>query len=307
MARGISISENFGDLLDARFHKIYTTEYEENIKESMAPMLYGMDTSDKDSERVSGVGGLTDVPDFDGTIGYDSPSQLYDVTYTFPEKALGIKVERKLYDDTQFGIMDRRPFGLAISIARTREKMAAAPFNNAFTDTTPGNTTGGDGAAICSASHPYSPDDATTMSNTGSTAMSATAIEATRRLGHNSIFNDRGELMLVNYDTIICTVNNEETAWEVINSKGKVETANNNRNFHTGRYKLAVWDRLTDSNNWFMVDSKLLKLFNIWYDRIKPEFDMDRDFDTKIAKWSVYFRAGLGPADWRPFYGHNVT
>lgn len=303
----LAITENFGDLLDARFRKIYTTEYAENIKESMIPMLYGVDTSDRNYEKVSGVGALTDVPDFDGSIDYDSPSQLYDVEYTFPEKALGIKVERKLYDDDLFGIMDRRPFGLAVSVARTREKSAAELFNDGFTDTTPGNTTGGDGVALFSSSHPYSPQDATTMDNAGSTAMSATAIEATRRIGHNSVFNDRGELMLINYDLLVCTVNNEETAWEVINSKGKVETANNNRNFHYGRYKLAVWDRLTDSNNWFMADSKLMKMFMIWYDRIKPEFEHDRDFDTKVAKWSVYMRYGLGPAEWRWGYGHNVS
>ena len=158
---------------------------------------------------------------------------------------MGFKVERKLYDDDMFGIMDRRPWQLAVSSARTREKTGAGIFNGAFV-----GTDGPDSLPLCSASHPYSPDDATTWSNAGSTALSATAIEATRRIGHTSIFNDRGQLMGVNYDTILCTVNNEETAWEVINSTGKTDTADNNRNFHQGRYKLAVWDRLTDSNNW---------------------------------------------------------
>lgn len=304
---GTAITENFADLLDARFRKIYQEEYQENIKESMIPMLYAMKTSIRDYEKLSGIGALSDVPDFDGSLDYDSPGQLYDVQVDFPEKAKGIKVERKLYDDDLFGIMDMRPRGLAISVARTREKSGASQFNDIFTDTTPGNRTNGDGVALCSSSHPYSPDDATTQSNAGSTALSATAIEATRRIGHNSIFNDRGELLSVNYDLILCTVNNEETAWEVINSKGKVETANNNRNFHYGRYKLAVWDRLTDSNNWFMIDSRLMKLFNCWYDRVKPEYNQDRDFDTLVAKWSVYMRYGTVAADWQWIYGHNVS
>jgi hypothetical protein len=132
-------------------------------------------------------------------------------------------------------------------------------------------------------------------------------VEATRRIGHTSIFNDRGELMLMNYDTILCTVNNEEDAWEIINSTGKVNTANNNPNFHQGRYKLAVWDRLTDSNNWFMMDSKLCKMFILWWDRVKSEFKYDRDFDTLVAKWSIYMRYSAGWADWRPVYGHNVS
>ena len=56
-----------------------------------------------------------------------------------------------------------------------------------------------------------------------------------------------------------------------------------------------------------MLDSKLCKMFLLWYDRVKPEFNYDRDFDTLIAKWSVYMRYGVDHADWRPVYGHNVT
>ncbi len=47
MVATMMLTENFGDLLDSRFRKIYTTEYEENIKESMIPYLYSMDSSTK--------------------------------------------------------------------------------------------------------------------------------------------------------------------------------------------------------------------------------------------------------------------
>lgn len=297
-----ALTENFGDLLDSRFRKIYDTEYKENVDESMVPMIFGMETSSKNYEMVSGIGGMGDVQDFDGSISYDSVGQLYDKTFSFPEYALGFKVERKLYDDDLFGIMDRRPWQMAVSVARTREKLGVSIFNGAFV-----GTDGPDSLPLCSASHPYSPDDATVMSNSGSTALSPTSVEATRRIGHTSIFNDRGELMLINYDSILCHISNEETAWELINSAGKVDTADNNRNFHQGRYKLAIWDRLSDSNNWFMYDSKLVKMFLLWWDRIKPEFNYDRDFDTLVAKWSTYYRCAVGWADWRPVYGHNVS
>ena len=302
MVQAIAISENFGDLLDSRFRKIFQTEYKERINESMIPFLFGMEKSTRAYEMMSGVGGMSDLQDFDGSISYDSFGQLYDKTFTFPEKCLGIKVERKLSDDDLFNIMDAKPWQLGISVARTREKTAAAVFNSAFV-----GTGGPDSLPLCSASHPYSPDDATTQSNAGSTAFSATAVEATRRLGYTSIFNDRGELMEVNYDLILCAVGNEETAWELINSAGKVNTANNNRNFHEGRYKLAVWHRLTDSTNWFMLDSVLCKKFLLWWDRVNGDFNYDRDFDTMVAKWSVYERYAAGHAAWQGIYGHNVT
>jgi len=306
----IAISENFGDLLDSRFRKIYTTEFQENIKESMIPMLFQMvNPGKRDNYKVSGVGAMADMSDFDGSITYDAFGQLYDTTIEFPELTSGFKVERKLADDGQFGIMDARPRQMAQAVARTREKKAAGIFNEGFTATTASSVylSGGDAVALFSDSHPYSPDDATTQDNKGTTAISATAIEATRRIGKRSIFNDRGELLDVNYDMIICTSSVEETAWEVINSKGKVNTADNNRNFHEGRYKLAVWDRLSDAKNWFMVDSRMMKMFLMWLDRIPPEYRYDRDFDTLIAKWSVYGRWNCWYGDWKWAYGHAVS
>jgi len=261
-----------------------------------------MKTSTRNYEIVSGIGAMSDYQDFDGTIAYDSISQLYDKTFTFPEKALGFKVERKLYDDDLFGKMDQKPWQMSISRARTREKTAADVFNGAFV-----GTDGADGQPLCSASHPYSPDDPTTQSNLGSTALSATAVEATRRIGHTSIFNDRGELLSINYDTILCTVNNEETAYEIINSSGKVDTADNNKNFHKGRYNLATWDRLTDSNNWFMLDSRLCKQFLLWWDRVKGGIKMDTDTDTLVAKWYDYERYTAGFSDYRCVFGHSVS
>ena len=57
----VAITENFGDLLDARVRRIYDKEYEENVKESMIPMLFGMESSTRNYEIVSGIGGMTDL------------------------------------------------------------------------------------------------------------------------------------------------------------------------------------------------------------------------------------------------------
>jgi len=302
MPRGIAISENFGDLLDPRFTKIYEKEFAENLKRDLQPLFNVVSVSKGADYRVSGIGGLSDVDTFDGSITYDSPSQLYDKTIDFPEKAKGIKVERKLYDDDLFGIMDQRPRGLADAVARTRLKAEAEIFNSSFTA-----LDGGDGVALCSNSHPYSPDDATTQDNSGTTALTAVSVEATRRIGAAGIYTDRGELALIDYDTILHPVALEETVYEIINSSGKVETANNNANFNKGRYMGVVSSRLTDSTNWWMIDSRLAKQFLMWVDRVKPEFNYDRDFDTFVAKWSVYMRYGVGFGDWRWVYGHLVA
>ena len=180
--------------------------------------------------------------------------------------------------------------------------MAAAPFNDAFV-----GTAGGDSKPLCSTTHPYSDDDATTGSNAGSSALSATSIEATRRLAHTSILNDRGQLMGIEYDTILCTVANEQKANEIMKSSLKVDTANNNYNFQKGRFDIIVWDKLSSNYPWFMIDTAMGKNFLIWWDRIKTEFNHDKDFDTYQQKWSVYFRCATQFAGWQWIYGHNAT
>ena len=306
--RSMMISENFGDLLDVRLSKIYYEKIKERINKGMAPMLFrNQPVGAVPDYRVSGLGGFSDLQDFDGSISYDAPSQLYDTICTFPEKALGFKIQRKLYDDNQFGKIDPKAIGMATSVARTDEKMAVTIFNSSFTSTNANGQTGGDGVAMVSDSHPYSPDDSTTLDNKGTAALDAVSVEAVRQVGMTDILTDRGELADVNYDLILAPVALEEDAWEIINSKGKVDTANNNANFHYGRYKLAIWNRLTSASNWWMIDSELLDEHFFKCVRIAPEFEMDRDFETKVAKWSVYQRISYNYGDWRPVYGSLVS
>lgn len=305
--RTMMLSENFGDLLDVRLSKIYYEKVKERLDKAMAPMLFrNQPVGAVPDYRVSGLGGFSDLQDFDGSINYDAPSQLYDTICTFPEKALGFKIKRKLYDDNQFGKIDPKAIGMATSVARTDEKMAVTIFNQSFTATNPTGQSGGDSTYLVSDSHPYSPDDSTTLDNKGTSALTATVVEATRLIGLTDILTDRGELADVNYDLILHPPALQETVWEIINSKGKVETADNNANFHYGRYKAAMWPRLTSSTNWWMIDSELLEEHFFKCVRIAPEFEMDRDFDSKIAKWSVYQRISYNYGEWRPLYGHLV-
>lgn len=265
---------NFADLLDPSFKKIFTEEYK--AVPSMRKSLYSIQTSKKDSEKFSSVGGFGDLEDFttSGTIGYDDVYQGYDKTLTYTEYAKGFKIQRRLFDNDQYGIMNQKPRALGLSAARTMEKHAMSILNEAFT-TTPSD---GDAKPLCDDAHPSNAPGASTQDNEGTTALSATAVEATRLLMMD-FRDDRGEKILVQPDTIIVPRNLEETAWEIIKSKGKVDTQLNNPNFHQGKYKLAVCDFLTDSNNWFsnidpQYKSKKRKIRVSKYQRI----------DSKIVK-----------------------
>jgi hypothetical protein len=304
-----AITENFGDLIEPGLRKIFTDQY--NRMSEMSPTIFNVNTTDKPYEKDSSVGAFGDMPPFTGTVQYDEVYQGYDVKYEFAEFALGFKVERKLFDDDMYNIINRKPSGLSISAKRTKEKYGASVFNNAFTGTGTITVNGlsiltnSETLSLCNTAHTSSASS-TTQGNYGTSALSPSAVEATRILGHG-IKDDRDNIISVNYDTIMVPRNLEETAWVIINTTGKVDSAENNKNFHYGKYKLAVWDDLSDSNNWFMLDQAMSKMFLSWYTRIALEFNQDKSFDTYISKFSAYERYGWGWSDWRWLYGHKVS
>jgi len=297
---GVIVSENFAALLDPGLRKIFIDEFGQ--PGDMVAQLYGMEKSTKAVEMDLGIGGLGDLEEFTGTIPYGDFSQQYKTSYTHREWVKGIKIERKLIDDDQYSIINKRPQQLALVARRSREKHGASVFNNAF------NTTifaGGDTLALCSTAHTYV-GTSTTVGNSGTTSLSATALEATRLLGMG-ITDETDNLMDIMYDTILVPPALEETANIIVKTDKDVGSAQNDINWAKGRYKVLVWPRLTDSNNWFMLDSKYMKMFLKWFDRIPVEFNKDKDFDTYLAKWSCYTRYSYGFSGWQFLYGHNVS
>lgn len=57
----------------------------------------------------------------------------------------------------------------------------------------------------------------------------------------------------------------------------------------------------------FMVDSKKMKEYLLWVDRLAPDIETTKDFETKMFKQSVYSRFGFGWTEWRWIFGHNVS
>jgi len=182
------------------------------------------------------------------------------------------------------------------------EKHGASVFNNAFNSSV---FSGGDGLPLCDDSHTHV-GTSETVDNDGSTALSATAVEATRLL-MRQFTDETDNLVISRGDTLLVPPALEETAWEVVNATGKMDTADNNPNFNKGKYKIITWDYLTDANNWFMIDSKMAKMYLRWFQRIPTEFNKDKDFDTYLSKWSVYTRYSYGFSDFKFIYGHEVA
>ncbi|GAI79814.1 unnamed protein product, partial [marine sediment metagenome] len=161
-----------------------------------------------------------------------------------------------------------------------------------------------DGTELCASDHPSTVSGVSTQTNEGTLGFGAANLETTRQLMLD-FYDMSGEKITPNPDTIIIYKDNEETAWEIINSKGKINTPDNNENFHFGKYKLIVWNRMV-ANNWFVADYDAMKDMLIWWNREPIQFMQDKDSDTLIAKYLSYYRCGVGWDDWRFIYGNLV-
>jgi phage major head subunit gpT-like protein len=299
-------SGNFGDLLDPRFQKIVDDEYKQ-IPDMLGQVYTMVGTNGRNNMTWSEVGTLTDWDEFTGTVAYAAQAQGYDVTMTPVEFAKGIQVERKLFDDDQYHIMDQRPRALGASAGRTRQKHGARLFNNAFSVDTMFYSHS-EGVALCSNSHTTNSGASTSsgFDNLITAALTATAVFAAR-LQMVGFRGDQAERIDVEPDELWFPPDLSEQAFEIIKSQGKVDTANNNRNYHEGKYKPYEWRYLTDTNNWFMCDGRMRKQYAYWSDRIAMEFAMIEDFDTLIAKWRGYMRYGMTYTNWRWVNGAQVS
>ena len=295
----MQLAENWPDLLEKDFRKIFQDQYP--ILPMMVPDLFNIQKSDAAFEKISAVGQVPDHAEFTGKITEVNPTQAYDKTYTFTEYAAQIQIQRKIAADDQYRVMNRYPKGLATSANRSREKLGAQVWELGFTF----EPADGDGAELFASDHGSNVPGVAAQSNEGTLALSATAVETTRIAMHN-FKNDIGEKISVMPDTITIPRALEQTGWEIINTKGKVDTANNNANFHQGKYKLVVWDRLADTNNWFMSDYSMQKEYLLWWNREPIQFFQDKDSNTMVAIYLSYYRVGTGWDDWVWGYGQLV-
>jgi len=127
------------------------------------------------------------------------------------------------------------------------------------------------------------------------------------RLAMARFTDGRGNKARVEMDMLLVPYELYEPAWEIINSTGKVDVADNNRNFHQGRYKLLAWNELTSPTNWFALDSSLMKMCLWWIDRVPFETYDKFDGDTQTLTFGAYMRYGFGASEWRWVFGHQVA
>lgn len=273
--------------------------------QSMIPALFDVTTPDQAIVYEVLVGDLGSVPVFDGAVSYDDAKQSYRNAIQEIEYALGVKVTKKLRRNDLYGIVREQVQILAQRFRAKRESIAAGVFNNAFT-----SQLTADALSLCNSAH-TSDVGGSNQSNTGTATFSPANVEAARQ-AMIKFKTNRDNIQSSTFpDLILVGTANEERGYELIKTKGKVDTALNNENFHQGRYKLAVWHNwlsagATLGSAWFMLNMKQCKRFLHFYDWNPTEFFYAGEFDTLVTKHADYMSNNVSSTDWRGVYGNNA-
>jgi len=304
-------SGNFADLLKPGLKRIYDIGM--SRPRPIMEMLFGVEASTRFEEQYQGMGTMGVVPPFDGTVPYHDFDAGYRTDIRNYEFAMGIQVERRLVDDDQYNQINRRASNMSDSFNQTIEQDAVNVFINGFTDSGTNrmgaSTNGADGVALLSTAHPHSPANTNnTQANEATLALTIDNIDTTRQAMRN-FTDDQGNLLGVNPDMLLVPPELERTATQLVSERAIYEpgSAQYDVNMFSGRFRPVVWDRLTDANAWFLIDSTLMKQHLIWQWRIRPEFAQAEDFDGLTAKFRGYMRYGIGWTDWRWIYGQNPS
>ena len=286
----------------------FRTDLAFNRRPQMLNRLFNVQLSQRAYEAISGVGaiGIDAWKNYanSGAVSEADFDQGYKKTYTHVEYPLDFYVERKTIDDANFPAVFRLAERIGDSAAVFRETEAASVFTNAFN----GSFLGADGVALCSDSHPNSPQK-TGVTQDNNFALSLTkANVATVREAMMAFTDDNGNKMAVTPDTILVPPDLEDEALEITASQLDPASANNTINPQYGRFRVMTWHYLTDTNAWFMIDSGLMRQSLDWFDRVPFSVAMrEGDDRTLRAYWRAYQRFSYGWSDWRWIAGSNPS
>ncbi len=234
-------------------------------------------------------------------VAVDSIQQGFPKRYLHITYALRFIVSEEAIKDCKYDEAIAMTKSLSRSAKLTQEYQGAGVFINAFSS----GFVGGDGVALCSASHPLPKGG--TASNTLATPMSLseTAVE-TIWAAMSKVPGSNG-IVQAGYDLkrVIVPKELEPRANRILKSQLQNDTANNAINFMKGMgVEIASNRYFTSTTNWFGksdLDTGLR-----WFWREKPNYRQYNNEDNLTVTGCGYERFSNGWSDWRDVYGSSI-
>lgn len=287
---------NFSQLLAPGLGAIIFEDLEALPEEySQLFSVYPSTRAYEEDNLVAGLGSVPKKPEGE-RITMDEPIQGGSVRYTHESFGLGFQVTREMWDDDQYGIMERVSRDFAAGIKQTVESTHANILNNGFT-----TTTTIDGATLFNTAHPllgggtYSNETATGI------ALSTTGLQEIILL-FEKVVNERGLLKRMSPEDLWIPTDLQFKAGEILHSPYKPYTGNNEVNVFQGRLVPKVNHYFTSATAWFVLANRRNQSLKSYW-RVQPRYDSQDDWATKGANFSVYFRFSAGVTYWHGIVG----
>lgn len=268
---GMLMKENFSDLLNTQFEFVRKREFQRPVQ---GLRFFSVENTSKDYVKHSYVTQLGLVPknrDANG-LPLAEPIQGFDNTFTPEDYRLAIRIEARLRETDQYGVISKMMDALMQSTKDTVEYYAADAFNTGFGV---GNSwVCADGMYLFDSARPMEDKGQGTWSNLETGAALTQGALATMRLNFRKHVNERGLKRPLVMKKLIVPAALEDTAAVILGSAQKPGVFLNDDNPYKtgGRYGmgLEVWDYLSSDTAWFgMTDTKGdNELY--WYWRVKP-------------------------------------
>jgi len=287
--------------LEPGLNALFGLEYDRYENEHAE--IFDEETSDRAFEEEVMLGGFATAPvkSEGGTISFDDAQETFTARYTHETIALAFAISEEAIEDNLYDrLASRYTKALARSMSQTKQIKAAAILNNAFTA---GASAIGDGAALCSSSHPSLTGN---QRNLLSVAADLNETSLEQMLIDIAGFTDeRGLKIAVRGMKLIIPKELQFIAERVMNSNLRVGTADNDANAMRNMGMLPegyfVNHFLTDTDAFFIITDAPngLKGFN----RSAIRTSMEGDFDTGNVRYKARERYAFGFSDPRGIFG----
>jgi len=271
--------------------------------------IFEMKKSRKAFEEVmqqTGLG-MASIKSEGGSVAYADSRQGWLTRYNNLTYGLGFIVTLEAMEDDLYDVVaEVKSKALGKSIRITKETLAANVLNRASNSA----YGGGDGssllasAAYTDTSHPFVGGGSFTNAPAAGTDLSEAALEdACVALG--KFTDDKGLRSSVKPVRLIVPVDSQFEAERILNTDGRVATADNDLNAIKSLGKMpggfVVNNYITDTDCWFVqtdADNGLC-----WFDRRDESFSQDNDHDTDNLKYKATFRSSVGWSNPQCVYG----
>ena len=265
--------------------------------------IFDEESSDRAFEEEVMLGGFATAPvkSEGGAVSFDDAQETYTARYTHETIALAFSITEEAIEDNLYDrLASRYTKALARSMATTKQIKAASILNNAFLT---GANVIGDGAALCSASHPSLSG---TQTNLLAVAADLNETSLEQMLIDIAGFTDeRGLKIAVRGTKLIIPKELQFIAERVMNSALRSGTSDNDNNAMKNMGMLpegaVVNHYLTDTDAYFIKTDAPngFKYFN----RAAIKTAMEGDFDTGNMRFKARERYSFGVSDWRCVFG----